>query len=142
MAARHYDHRQCTTVAHRHRYHLSPYRKIHRVKVGYRPDTRWKETREKKKRQKHRLREALARAGCTHVVEHVVVVGRSACVYHPAHATLEQLGLAGAQALKLMHKLRLHAIASLRHTLKARHSIEHLSHNSTTTRRAPPLGMA
>ena len=36
------------------------HRTIHLVEVGYGPDTRWKETLEKKKQQQQRLKEALA----------------------------------------------------------------------------------
>ena len=78
---------------------------VHLVEVGYGPDTRWKETLEKKKQQHQRLKEALAQAGWTNVVEHVIVLGRAGCVYRNAQTTLEQLGLTSAQALKLMHKL-------------------------------------
>jgi len=93
------------------------------VEVGYGPDTRWRDTLEKKQAQHARLKAELSAAGWT-VEEHFIILGRAGTCYKHTLDTLTALGMHKEQAVKLMCKLHLHTVTKLREIVIARRRLE------------------
>ena len=94
------------------------------IEVGYGPDTRWKDTLERKQNQHTKLKEALETAGWK-VEVHCIILGNAGTMYNHTLTTLQTLGLDKTAAVKLMGELHIHTVACLRSIILARRRREH-----------------